>query len=254
MRKFWLFGVGLFLFFGSAGAVDKKGKIGAGFFNDDAPIGVRWWVTDRFGLDVGFGINLRNEVDSTRDTNLLPLIAIEPTKKSLTEFRFDAGLPINLIRTEKVNFLIRPGISFQRIPFFNQIFRDSLRVKVVVDSVYYSDPAETTLIVRYDSLRIPFGSVLDTITDERSRMVDVNLTVGVEYFPTENLSISLFSGIGAQSVQRSRYRRDENGAYVAGGPGNPRTDVGARAKEQSFWTVTHRPFFKGVNLGFHYYF
>ncbi len=240
MKKILLLAVGLLLFFGQAGAVDKKGKIGAGFFNDDAPIGVRWWVTDRFGLDVGFGINLSNEVDSTRDTNLLPLIAIEPTKKSLTEFRFDAGVPINLIRTEKVNFLIRPGFSYQRSPLFNHIFTTSL-------DTFETFPGGDTVV-------IPGPPVLDTITDERSRMVDVNLTVGVEYFPTENFSVSLFSGIGAQSVQRSRYRRDENGAYLAGGPGNPRTDEGARAKEQSFWTVTHRPFFKGVNLGFHYYF
>ncbi|MGH8003245.1 MAG: hypothetical protein ACRECJ_00770, partial [Limisphaerales bacterium] len=63
MRKVLLLALGLFLFFGTAGAVDKKGKIGAGFFNDDAPIGARYWVTERFGIDLGFGLNLRNVVD-----------------------------------------------------------------------------------------------------------------------------------------------------------------------------------------------
>ena len=240
MKKILLLALGLLLFFGPAGAVDKKGKIGAGFFSDDAPLGVRWWVTDRFGLDVGFGLNLRTVVDSTRDSNLLPLIVQEPSKKSLADFRFDAGLPINLIRTEKVNFLVRPGFSYQRIPFFNQIFTPSLDTFVIFPSG--------------DSVAIPGDPVRDTITDDRSRIIDVSLTFGVEYFPSESFSVSLFTGIGAQSLQRSRYRRDENGAYVAGGAGNPRTDEGARAKEQSLWTVTHRPFLKGINLGFHYYF
>ncbi|MCI0330935.1 MAG: hypothetical protein L0196_08320 [candidate division Zixibacteria bacterium] len=240
MKKILFLALGLLLFFGPAGAVDKKGKVGVGFFNDDAPIGGRYWVTDRFGVDVGFGLNLRNVVDSTVDTNLLPLIAIEPSKKSLTEFRFDAGFPINLIRTEKVNFLARPGFSYQRIPFFNQIFKAS------VDTIITANGD--------DSVFLPGDPVRDTITDDRSRIIDVSLTFGVEYFPTESFSVSLFSGIGAQRVQRSRWRRDENGAYVAGGPGNPRTDEGTRAEEQSLWTVTHRPFLKGVNIGFHYYF
>ena len=226
MKKVLLLALGLFLFFGTAGAVDKKGKIGAGFFNDDAPVGARYWITDRFGIDLGFGINLRNVVDSTRDTNLIPLIAIEPTKKTLTEFRFDAGLPVNLVRTEKVNFLFRPGFSFQGVPYFSSHFRDSIqRVSVFTDTITLND----TLVLIDSIIGIPFGQVLDNITQERSQSFDINLTLGIEYFPAENFSVSLFSGFGARSEKRTK-------------------------NSQRVWTLTSRPFFKGTNIGFHYYF
>lgn len=226
MRKVLLLALGLFLFFGTAGAVDKKGKIGAGFFNDDAPVGARYWLTDRFGFDLGFGLNLRNVVDSTRDTNLLPLIAIEPTKKTLTEFRFDAGFPVNFVRTEKVNFLIRPGFSFQGTPYFNPIISNRYRLDTLaVDTVTIDD----TLRVVFDTLRSFLGTALDTVTEERSQSFDINLTLGLEYFPVENFSVSLFSGIGARSEKRTK-------------------------NAQRVWTVTTRPFFKGTNIGFHYYF
>jgi hypothetical protein len=226
MKKISFLALGVFLFFGTAGAVDKKGKVGLGFFNDDAPIGARYWVTERFGIDLGFGLNLRNVVDSTRDTNLLPLIAQEPTKKTLTDFRFDAGLPLNVVRTEKVNFLFRPGFAYQGVQYFASHFRDSVqKVFVLVDTITVND----TLILIGDTLQIPSGQVLDTITQEKSQAFDINVTLGIEYFPTENFSISLFSGIGARSEKRTK---------------------GA----QRVWTVTSRPFFKGTNIGFRYYF
>ena len=228
MRKVLLLALGLFLFFGTAGAVDKKGKMGAGFFNDDAPIGARYWITEKFGIDLGFGIHLRNVVDSTKDTNLLPLIALDPTKKTLIDFRFDAGLPVNLVRTEKVNFLIRPGISFQGVPYFNQIFRDSVVFQQVLSDTSF-DPSDSSINYLYDTLVIPFGSVLDTITEEKSKSFDINVTLGIEYFPVENFSVSFFHGIGARSEKKTK-----NG--------------------KSSWAVTSRPFFKGTNLGFRYYF
>lgn len=228
MRKILLSALGLFLFFGPAGAVDKKGKIGAGFFNDDAPIGARYWVTDRFGIDLGFGINLRNLVDSTRDTNLLPLIALDPTKKTLVDFRFDAGLPINIARTEKVNFLIRPGLSFQGFPYFNPIISNRYRLDTVAVDTFTSTGDSFPTII-FDTLRSFLGTAVDTITEERSQSFDINLTLGIEYFPVENFSVSLFSGIGARSEKKTK-----NGQRV--------------------WTLTSRPFFKGANIGFRYYF
>jgi hypothetical protein len=55
------------------------------------------------------------------------------------------------------------------------------------------------------------------------------LTLGIEYFPAENFSVSLFQGIGARNSKRTK-------------------------GEDGFWTVTSRPFFRGTNIGFHYYF
>jgi len=227
MKKIWLLAAGLFLFFSTAGAVDKKGKVGFGFFNDDAPIGARYWVTERIGIDIGFGLHLRNVVDSTIDTNLLSTNQ-EPSKKSLLDFRFDAGLPVNLVRTEKVNFLFRPGIAFQGIPYFNQIFRDSVVFQQVISDTSF-DPTDSSINYTYDTIMVPFGSVLDTITEEKSKSFDINVTLGIEYFPVENFSVSLFHGIGARTEKKTK-----NG--------------------KSSWVITSRPFFKGTNLGFRYYF
>jgi len=227
MKKVLFLALGVFLFFGTAGAVDKKGKIGIGFFNDDAPIGARWWVSERIGLDLGFGLHLRNVVDSTQDTNLSTSNQ-EPSKKSLLDFRFDAGLPVNLARTEKVNFLIRPGVSYQGVPYFNQLFRDSVVFQQVITDTSLN-PNDSSIIFVYDTLVIPFGSVLDTITEEKSKSFDINVTLGIEYFPAENFSVSLFHGIGARTEKKTK-----NG--------------------KSSWVVTSRPFFKGTNLGFRYYF
>ena len=230
MKKIWLLAAGLFLFFGTAGAVDKKGKVGFGFFNDDAPIGARYWVTERIGVDLGFGLNLRNVVDSTVDANLDPLITPDPSKKTLADFRFDAGVQANLIRTEKVNFLIRPGFSFQRISFFNQIFKTLVDTQQVIsDTSLVPGQPPDSIKFRYDTVFTPIGSVLDTVTDERSQSFDVNLTLGIEYFPAEHFSVSLFHGLGAHSEKKTK-----NG--------------------KSVWTVTSRPFFRGTNIGFRYYF
>jgi hypothetical protein len=262
MKKILLLALGLFLFFGTTGAVDKKGKVGLGFFNDDAPIGARYWVTERFGIDLGFGLNLRNVVDSTRDTNWQTFpgsptpLTIDPSKKTLTEFRLDAGLPINLMRTEKVNLLVRPGFTFQRLPFFNQVFRDSFVFQQVISDTSML-PGDTSITFLYDTVVTPFGSFLDTVTEERSRAFDINLNLGIEYFPTENFSVSLFSGVGLRSEQRARYQRGANGAYLpvdSATTRDPRANESDRAKQKSAISVTHRPFLKGVNLGFRYYF
>jgi hypothetical protein len=227
MKKVLLLALGLFLFFGTAGAVDKKGKVGLGFFNDDAPIGARYWITERIGLDVGFGLNLRNVVDSTIDTNLLTSNQ-DPSKKSLVDFRFDAGIPVNLVRTERVNFLFRPGFSFQGVPYFNSLFRDSVVFQQVISDTSF-DPTDSSINYTYDTIVVPFGSVLDTITEEKSKSFDINVTLGIEYFPVENFSVSLFHGIGARTEKKTK-----NG--------------------KSSWIVTSRPFFKGTNIGFRYYF
>jgi hypothetical protein len=228
MKKILFASVALTLFiFAPAGAVDKKGKIGIGFFNDDAPIGARYWITDRYGFDLGFGLNIRNVVDSTINSNLLPAIVLDPSKKTLAEFRFDAGFPVNVIRTEKVNFLIRPGFSYQGVPFFDLFFRDSVQLHEVVIDVDTLPNGD--LFDVKDTIEVPFGQVLDTVKEEKSRSFDINFTLGIEYFPVDNFSVSLFHGIGARNSKRAK-------------------------GEDGFWTVTSRPFFKGTNIGFRYYF
>jgi len=247
MKKILPLGLALgFFVFGSAWGVDKKGKFGLGFFNDDAPLGGRYWVTDKIGIDFGFGIDLRNVVDSTVSINLAPLKAPNPGKKTLSEIRLDGGVPFNVIQMEKVNFLIRPGFTYQRRSYFFPLTHDSIETKEVVIRIEYDslggfDTAFT------DTLRFNRGTIVDSADVERAREFDLNFTLGMEYFPTENFSVSLFSGLGVRNERRTQFKRGANGSAVLDSNGN-------KIKGDSFWTATHRPFVKGVNIGFHFYF
>ena len=246
MKKILLLGLALgFFVFGSAWGVDKKGKFGLGFFNDDAPLGGRYWITSKMGIDFGFGIDLRNVVDSTAAKNLDPLQKPNPEKKNLSEIRLDGGVPFNVIQTEKVNFLIRPGFTYQRRSYFFPHTHDSIETQVVVINVIQ----DTNGVVTFDttSLRFNRGTLIDSADVERSRQFDVNFTLGIEYFPTENFSVSLFSGLGVRNERATQFKRSSNGSVILDSKGN-------KIKGDSFWTATHRPFVKGVNIGFHFYF
>ncbi len=247
MKKILPLGLALgFFVFGSAWGVDKKGKFGLGFFNDDAPLGGRYWITSKVGIDFGFGADLRNVVDSTVSINLAPLKAPNPGKKTLSEIRIDGGVPFNVIQTEKVNFLIRPGFTYQRRSYFFPLTHDSVVTQVVVIDVDI-DSASGKIIKDTISLQFNRGTVTDSADVERAREFDLNFTLGIEYFPTENFSVSLFSGLGVQNERRTQFKRGSNGSAILDSNGN-------KIKGDSFWTATHRPFLKGVNIGFHFYF
>ncbi len=85
-------------------AKDMTGKWGLGFNNYSAPIGARFWVTPKVGLDVGIGFEM-DDVDVYDDE------AEEWTTESATDFYFEVGVPFVMVPTERVNFYLRPGIQ-----------------------------------------------------------------------------------------------------------------------------------------------
>ena len=94
MKKILFFTIALCLVAGTAMAHDMTGRLGLGFTYSDAPIGVRYWVSPKVGLDGGIGIMTRNDGD-------------------VTDFSFAAGVPIVLMDdADRVNFLVRPGILY----------------------------------------------------------------------------------------------------------------------------------------------
>ena len=66
-----------------------------GFHNVDAPVGIRWWLTDKVGLDGGLGI-------ASEDLGT----------ESVSSFTIDAGLPLMLRSWDRAHFLLRPGILY----------------------------------------------------------------------------------------------------------------------------------------------
>lgn len=72
---------------------------GLGFHNVDAPIGVRWWLSDqKVAIDAGFGLG------SEEDTGV---------DESLSHWAFDVGVPILLKSLDRAHFLVRPGILYR---------------------------------------------------------------------------------------------------------------------------------------------
>ena len=75
--------------------------IGLGFRVSDAPLGVRWWFTPKFGLDAGVGFS--SEKLNYQDINLVL------QDETFSTVSVDVGVPIALKSWDKVKFLFRPG-------------------------------------------------------------------------------------------------------------------------------------------------
>ena len=81
-------------------ATTLKGKWGPGYFRPEAPLGIRWWLNEKLGLDGAIGF--RSD-DASGDR--------------LTDFRFDAGVPIVLAGMgDNTKFFVRPGLRYASTP------------------------------------------------------------------------------------------------------------------------------------------
>ena len=76
-------------------AKDMTGKWGLGYFNNDAPVGARFWTGPKLGIDVGVGFESMDLGD-----------------ESATNFYIEAGLPYVVFPSERANFFVRPGVLF----------------------------------------------------------------------------------------------------------------------------------------------
>ena len=85
-------------------AKDMTGKYGLGYFNSDAPVGARFWASERLGVDIGVGFESVQEMWSPDPGN------VDATKESFTSFWFEAGFPYVVFPGDRANFFIRPGV------------------------------------------------------------------------------------------------------------------------------------------------
>ena len=79
----------------TSNAMDMTGKWGLGYFSNDAPVGVRYWFNEKFGLDVGLGFE-----------------SIDQGDESASSMWFEVGVPYILMDTERANFFVRPGLVY----------------------------------------------------------------------------------------------------------------------------------------------
>jgi len=88
-----------------ASAQTTGSRVGLGYFRDDAPVGVRVWLNDRFAFDAGLGLALRDYE-----------IPNEDDPESKLSFSFDAGVLFALAGDDNTKFFVRPGIMFHSEP------------------------------------------------------------------------------------------------------------------------------------------
>ncbi len=88
-------------------AKDMTGKWGLGYFNSNAPVGVRFWATPVVGVDIGVGFNGTEVAERDTTTGL-------PTGETTTATSFwvEAGIPYVVFPGDRANFMVRPGLVF----------------------------------------------------------------------------------------------------------------------------------------------
>ncbi len=80
-------------------AVDMTGKYGLGYFHKDAPVGVRYWVNENVGLDIGVGLDAST-------------VYMAGEKETAVSFWAEVGVPYVIVDTDRANFFVRPGIMY----------------------------------------------------------------------------------------------------------------------------------------------
>jgi hypothetical protein len=84
-----------------AGAAERRGEVALGFSSADAPVGVRYFTTDRFAVDVGLGFEASDVVVSEAgDTD------------TATDFFVEGGATYILYDYIDSYFYVRPAIAF----------------------------------------------------------------------------------------------------------------------------------------------
>lgn len=92
---------------------DLTGSFALGYWNADAPIGGRYVVSPNVALDLGLGFAQALISDDPTTTT------VGDDKKNL-QLHIAAGVPFTVVRRDRVNFFVRPGVLFRFVPTYNQ--------------------------------------------------------------------------------------------------------------------------------------
>ncbi len=84
-------------------AKDLSGAFSLGYFNSDAPVGVRFWLNEKVGVDFGIGFE-------TKTVYTYNQVSREFDKEVAMSRWTDIGIPYVIYPTERANFFVRPGL------------------------------------------------------------------------------------------------------------------------------------------------
>ncbi len=92
-------------------AVDHKGQWALGYWDPNAPIGVRYQLGHKTAIDLGLGFATAKIADD-------PTTATVGDKKTNLQFHVEAGIPLTLKKTDRADFFFRPGILLKEVPYY----------------------------------------------------------------------------------------------------------------------------------------
>lgn len=92
----------------SSQAVDHTGTWGVGYYDRNAPLGLRYQFGEKAAFDFGLGFNSFEGTDRSET----PF----DTKNYLT-YNVEVGLPLTLVKTDRADFFFRPGLLWQSVPY-----------------------------------------------------------------------------------------------------------------------------------------
>ncbi len=107
-------------------AVDHSKQWALGYFFEDAPIGVRYMMTPKVGLDGGFGYRTDEGPDYASSD--------PAATASNGQFTFELGLQYNLVKTDRADFFVRPSFSMTSVPYFIDNGTDPVTSESVTDT------------------------------------------------------------------------------------------------------------------------
>jgi hypothetical protein len=84
-----------------------EGTTGVGYFNSVAPVGVRHWVNDGMAVDVGVGVDYKNNQ-----------VAPSTATTSLFDYALDVGVPVVMHGEENMIVYFRPGVTLSGVQGF----------------------------------------------------------------------------------------------------------------------------------------
>jgi hypothetical protein len=137
---------------------DLTGTLALGYWSADAPIGGRYVVSERVSLDLGFGFAQALIGDD-------PTTAAPGDDKKNLQLHIAAGVPFTLVKRDRVNFFVRPGVLFRFVPTYNQATG--------------ADPYEKK-------------------TETETEITGI---LGAEWFATDDLSFSVGHGVKLESTK-----------------------------------------------------
>ncbi|MEO7295850.1 MAG: outer membrane beta-barrel protein [Candidatus Limnocylindria bacterium] len=93
----------------SSQAVDHTGQWAVGFYDYDAPLGLRYQFGEKLAFDFGLGLSsFEDEDNASTDPN---------ATKNFTTYAIEVGLPITLAKMDRADFFFRPGLLWKSIPY-----------------------------------------------------------------------------------------------------------------------------------------